>query len=508
MIEIRKIGIIYKRTFFILNLKNRIKYRYVEPVLLLYMLAVSAEYAFVQELINLKLCANKFNLNDTESINRLCEKKSDTFKKYEDEYLNIFQWYNSIFYFFPLITTTVLSSWSDLFGRRFTLILPALFSLLVQIIFLYASTELLDQNIIIHILIGALLSGVSGSSSTIISSTHSYLTNHVDKANMTKRLTILEACIFIGGFLGYNLTSLILKYRPNDKFLIGFPLIAFIHLLIIFYVKFYLDDKDERTIKFGNLIKFNHFLDTFKVLTKQRPNFRRTKLFMLYYCALSSSFALSVQQILFFTYLKSYFSWSTDRYSKLQGAISLMNGLSLILFFPVIQWCLTKLFNLNSLSNSNSNILDTQQSQPTESISEQPINEMINQTGQNSLDQTLLDKIDVKIDTIIVALGFFSKFLGLGLLGLIANDEYMYFVPLLFAFNEFAMPGIRSMISKTVDDDEKGKAFGLLSFTRNVCYFTGSFLFKHIYSITKNFYKGLTFELISILQIIAILLIR
>lgn len=500
------------------------------------MLAVSCEYTFVQELISIKLCANKLNLNDTETLSKLCEKKS-SFKLYETEYLNIIQWYNSIFYLFPLIFTTIMSSWTDHFGRRFVLMVPVLFSFFVEILLIYTSTQILQQNIIIYILSGALISGVSGSSSTIISSTHSYLTNHIEKSTITKRLTILEACIFFGGFLGFNLTSFILKYaNPKNKFLIGFSLVAFMQLLILLYIKFFLQDKDERTIKFGNLIKVDHFLDSFKILTKPRSNFKRLKLFILYYCGLSSSYALSVQQMLLFTYLKSNFQWQTEKYSDLQGRISLMNGLTLVLIFPIIQFSLQKLLNSNLTTiDSRTNMteveddeeqqrqIETNEQQQQIGIEEQQTqnldlsNDNLNEERQlrdierqtpNLTQNNSSEQTDLKIDTFIVGLGFLSKFLGLGLLGILADDKYMFLLPILLMFNEFSMPGIRSMIAKTVDTDEKGKAFGLLSFTRNFCYFTGSFLFKYIYTITRTFYKGLTFESISMLQVLALLLIR
>ena len=491
----------------------RNKYRYVEPVLLLYMLAVSAEYTFVQELMSIKLCANKLNLNDTDQLSKLCEKRS-SFKLYESEYLSLIQWYNSIFYIFPLISTTMMSSWTDLFGRRFTLMVPVLFSLFVQIIFLYASTQILQQNILIYIMVGGFLSGISGSSSTVISSTHSYLANHVKKSQITKRLTILEACIFIGGFLGYNLTSTILTFvDPREKFIIGFTSAALIHLCLVFYIKLFLHDKDERQIKFGKLINVRHFVDCFRVLIKPRADSRRGKLFMLFYCALASSLALSVQQMLLFTYLKGNFQWTTERYSKLQGGISLMNGLSLVVFFPVIQWCLKRLFD--SAAGSRSNIVDAAvRSQPELLEATEQSEEIERSPGSIAENRPVPDDVeaeknDLKIDTIIIALGFLSKFLGLGLLGILTNDTYLlYFVPFLFMFNEFAMPGVRSMISKTVDADEKGKAFGLLGFTRNLCYFTGSFLFKYIYSVSHAFYKGLSFELVALFQISAIVLIR
>lgn len=473
--------------------------------MLLYMLAVSAEYTFVQELVSIKLCAKKLNLTDNDQLSKLCEKRS-SFSIYESEYLSLMQWYNSIFYIFPLITTTVMSSWTDMVGRRFTLLVPVLFSLFVQIIFLYASTEILQQNIIIYVMVGGLLSGISGSSSTVISSTHSYLANHVKKSQITKRLTILEACIFLGGFLGYNLTSLILKYAdPKDKFIIGFTAAAIIHLFLAFYIRLFLHDKDERRIKFDKLINVRHFIDCFRVLLKPRPNGKRSKLFILFYCALASSLALSVQQMLMFTYMKGNFQWTTERYSKLQGGISLMNGLSLVVCFPVIQWCLKKMFGLAARPASIQS--NTVENRPPETVG--PGEAIISEPRVESPDEMVDEKADLKIDTIIVALGFLSKFLGLGLLGILTDDTYLLFtVPLLFAFNEFAMPGVRSMISKTVEADEKGKAFGMLGFTRNLCYFTGSFLYKYLYSISKTFYKGLSFELTAFFQISAIILIR
>lgn len=168
------------------------------------MLSISIEYTFVQELISVKICTTKLNITDKETMFKQCGLKT-SFQKYENEYLNAIFIYGLILGALPLATTTLMGSWNDLFGRRFTMLLPALFTLLVEIILTFASSKILEQDIIVWIMICAFLSGLSGSSSSMISSTHSYLTCHVDKMKMTLRMTILEACIFIGGFLGFNI---------------------------------------------------------------------------------------------------------------------------------------------------------------------------------------------------------------------------------------------------------------------------------------------------------------
>lgn len=307
---------------------------------------------------------------------------------------------------------------------------------------------------------------------------------------------------------------------PNDKFYYGFLTVAVINLFIIIYIHF-LKDKDEKKINFMGLINIKHFINTFTFMNKPRSSYKKIKLYVLYFCSFISSLALCVQQILLFTYLKG-FKWSTDQYSSLQGLISLMNGLSLVVFFPIIQQILNKKFKLNNYSSDDNNRPDERAEQPSNTVANNSIsreniieNNETNYRANESVESSTedydleqkeqLERVDTKIDSIIVSLGFVSKFLGLGLLSLVSNDYYITFLPFLLMFNEFSMPGLRSMISKTVESDEKGRAFGLLAFCKNLSYFIGSLVFNKLYALTKSYYRGFTFGLVSLFQLSALL---
>ena len=65
-------------------------------------------------------------------------------------------------------------------------------------------------------------------------------------------------------------------------------------------------------------------------------------------------------------------------------------------------------------------------------------------------------------DAALAIMGFASKLLSLLNLGLSQSSAQIFGGIALSAFSEYTMPAIRSMLSKLVDADERGKAFSFL----------------------------------------------
>jgi membrane protein YdbS with pleckstrin-like domain len=59
------------------------------------------------------------------------------------------------------------------------------------------------------------------------------------------------------------------------------------------------------------------------------------------------------------------------------------------------------------------------------------------------------------------------------------------------------------MLSKIVDDDEKGKVFAFIAAIQNVVMFLGSMAFLSIYTASATWFPGLAFEVVAALQVIA-----
>jgi hypothetical protein len=93
------------------------------------------------------------------------------------------------------------------------------------------------------------------------------------------------------------------------------------------------------------------------------------------------------------------------------------------------------------------------------------------------------------------------------MIGFANNTILMFSSIILLIFSEYPLPAIRSLLSKLVAIDEKGKVFAFLSSLQNICLFTGGIIFPLIYKneVINNSYAGLSFEITAIFQIIALL---
>jgi MFS family permease len=97
--------------------------------------------------------------------------------------------------------------------------------------------------------------------------------------------------------------------------------------------------------------------------------------------------------------------------------------------------------------------------------------------------------------------------LGLIVLGVAQSTELVFLCILFFLFSEYTMPSLRSMLSKTVDINEKGKAFAFLASLQNVCFFTGGLIFYSIYNSSHGSLPGLSFHIVAGLESVAVLIL-
>lgn len=91
------------------------------------MLSLVFEYMLIQNTVFVKICAKEHNINNSDQLlNDFCDKSTlnETVKlKINDELTEIIHNYNLILFIIPLITTLLIGSWSDLFGRRLPILL-------------------------------------------------------------------------------------------------------------------------------------------------------------------------------------------------------------------------------------------------------------------------------------------------------------------------------------------------------------------------------------------------
>lgn len=106
-----------------------------EIILFNYMLCLVFEYLLIQNAIFVKICAKEQNIKDSNQLlNDFFDKSTlnETIKlRINDELTEIIHNYNLILFIIPFITTFLVGSWSDIFGRK----LPILLNLAGKLLF-------------------------------------------------------------------------------------------------------------------------------------------------------------------------------------------------------------------------------------------------------------------------------------------------------------------------------------------------------------------------------------
>ena len=460
----------------------------VEPVAFAFILTIYCEYTALQDMIFLNECMNYQNV--TEASN--CSKESTTgVVKIAVSGLQATQmmYYMGIFSFLAVFASLFTGSWSDLFGRRPLMMLPSAFGILAEISFIIASIYMYDMDIKnwrLLIYLGSVFNGISGGTTTVVSTVFGYMTDITSVVNRSPRIMILEAFLFVGGFFGFNLAGILLKYYVKLNYQYIFGICLCFHLLIILYVYFLpetrganmtairpisqtsqadlnddQDSGDENYIRLGpsntsNMFSLNHVKGMFRSIFKPREHaYHRKKILLLCVCAIFSSFATVIQVILTFSFVKKApLNWDSSTYSLYSGLNYLLSGMALIIILPISYhfW--------------------------------------------KSLP-----------DTLVTTIGFLSKGIGLLNFAVSTSTTQTFITIILLMFNEYTMPSMRSMISKLVDDDEKAKSFSFLGSLQNLIQFFGSLILPTIFTSSLNSFPGLSFVIVSIFQFMACLII-
>lgn len=442
----------------------------VEPVAFAFVLTIFCEYTALQEMLFTKICLRVANITEASECGRHSSLPKETVTEVVRLQAIVMKYYLGIMGFTGFLAACFTGSWSDMFGRKLPMGLPSLLGLGAEFAFVLVSAFLTRDDLVWLVYLGAMLNGLSGGVASVIAACFGYISDISDLQERTKRITILEGMFFVGGFCGFNLGGFLLKYSVGQDFHFVFVLCAAFHVLILLYIKFVVSETrgrhairhsadtdadlrsqtDERSI-----FSIDHVTDMLRTIFKHRdlPGVR-ARILLLLLCSIISSCATNVQTALTFTFVRKQLSWDSSQYSLYSGLNFLISGMSLITVVPIV--------------------VNYWKGFP---------------------------------DAAIAAVGFLSKGAGLALLGTATSTTVMFLCVAIFSFSEYTMPPIRSLISKTVGPDEKGKAFAFIGAVQNIVTFIGGIVFSSIFASSINWFPGLAFELVAALQLIAVLLL-
>lgn len=338
-----------------------------------------------------------------------------------------------------IVLSMFCGSYSDKYGRKPTILFPCFGSMLAVI--LYGTSNLVSAYRIPLIIGGAAMQGICGKSSMITMAINSLVFDLSDEKKRTRHFGLLLAMNFLGGSLGALFSGLF-----QDVFDLNavFASIMVSYLIALTLTLTLLNDNEKKTDKADekscSLFQIQHIKETIAVISKPRPGNNRTVLITLIIMSIVNQMCKVGEtdvKIMFVT--RSPLSWSESWFGYLLSSEYALMGVSLLMFMPLFT---------NKLGLS---------------------------------------------DRIILTIGLLSNASKLIFLSFSTKSWMILASVGIGSFIGMIGASLRSLLSKTVSEDEAGKMFAILSSGETIAKFLGTIAFVNIYSETVHIFRGMAF---------------
>ncbi|KAL7298255.1 hypothetical protein TKK_0009241 [Trichogramma kaykai] len=349
---------------------------------------------------------------------------------------------------FPTLMALFLGPWSDKNGRKPLLIVPFLgYALSYAILALMSNFNLSPYWFLLSSIPGSVLGGFP----TICLTFWSYKADITDSQNRAWHLACLET-FFFGGFLGGLFVGPYTFRHAGYMvvFLIASASCLSATIYSVFLVPETIQIQHQRALK--DVFDYKLVRDLFKAVLKSRDGFDK---FLVWSCVLSIAINVSI----------------------MEG-----NGSILFLFTSYkLQW------NLSDVSiYSSTNLLLT------------------------IIGMLLLIKLVGSIlklpETVIVVLSCLSTSISCLGKAFVSKPYHMYITAGIGMFSASAVPAIRSIVSKTVPQDDLGKTFSVITIVEMIIPFAATPLYLYIYTHTLDMFPCPVWFLSASLPIVNIIL--
>ena len=397
------------------------------------------------------VCHTKFSENDS-----ICG-ELDKYPEIEDDVqadAGLYLMYYRIIVNLPAIFLGLFcGAWSDKYGRKVPMLLPSLGS--VFSVLLYMCSLASDNWTIGWILVGAFVQGIFGKSSVITMAVNSYASDITDKEDRTQKLGKLLAMNFFGLFVGSLLSGI---FQDMSDLPATLCMVVFIHGAAIMITVVFMpesiplpSEKPEAFVDRGPCLLGN-VKDSLSVLSKRRANKGRMLLQVLFLVSVvNQTCKIGETDITLLFVTRSPLSWPKSWYGYLLSLDYAVMGLCLFILLPILS--------------------------------------------------TILKLPDVSI----IILGILCKIVRLIWAGFCTETWMVYTSVVIGSFAGLLMSSLRSLLSKTVDEDELGKTFSLLASGETASKLLGTVLFVGIYSATAYYFPGFAYMTEAFLYLLMML---
>lgn len=350
-------------------------------------------------------------------------------------------------------------AYSDMYGRKLPMMLPSIGSVLG--VLLYMLSAICDTYRIPLILMGSCLQGLFGKSSVITMAVNSYVSDITEVHERTKKLGKLLGMNFFGLFAGSLLSGLL---QDTTDILTTFCCTVMAHAAVVLVTVFAMNDsiafpskKAENTGIKGEccaVFKPSNLKDSVMVIFKQRPNNARNIILILFFTSvLNQTCKVGEMDITVLFVARSPLNWPKSWYGYLLSVDYAVMGGSLFLFLPFLT-----------------------------SILKAP-------------------------DAALLIIGISCKIVRLTWAGFCRETWMVYVSVVIGAFAGMITSALRSLLSKSVDEDEAGKIFSLLACGETASKLLGVVVFVNIYSATAPFFAGAAYIFEAVIYLAMLLLV-
>ncbi|VDL95733.1 unnamed protein product [Schistocephalus solidus] len=371
-----------------------------------------------------------------------------------------------------MVTCLVLGTLSDTHGRKTTFLAPIVGGALACCLFgVSLVPELLPvPDGISCLLIGALVYGLSGKSNSFGMGANSYITDCSSDEKRTVYISHLMGANFIGLCIGSALLSFFLFFTDFGWILLFVCLtnLVIFTLILVFVQESVVVQSDVgdygatvytgtnwetvteaenyKSPRFFQMIYFA-FITSYKFLVTKRPNHAHVYLRCLFGAVLFNQITKAGEQDAIMLYVtRNQVGWSDMLYGAYIATYYAAMAFHLMVILPLASSCF----------------------HPS--------------------------------DTSIILYGLFMK-IGRLIATAVSPNTYVLFVSAVLGSSAgYITTGIRSLISKLVNEDEVGTGFAFMSVLETFSNLFGSLLFTSVYAGTLTVYPGLVFLMDALLH--------
>ncbi|XP_022916345.1 probable peptidoglycan muropeptide transporter SLC46 isoform X2 [Onthophagus taurus] len=406
----------------------------VEPTMIFYMMAFMITSIVEQAFFVHKACTVNHGFNETVCDNLVEDQYKELNKEVQLTVSEFHQWNDIAGHLGQIILAFFMGAWADRRGRKLPLTLGLIGKFYYSTMIIVNSQQK-DWPVEYIIYTATIPMTITGADVAIFAAAFTYITDVSSPENRTLRVTILEVCYLATMPTGIALGKVLYSNVTNKSYSIMFTINASLLFIGIIYtllrLKWRTNEKQrplsEANNIFTDFFDLNHVVQTFQTILKKRRNRKRTYLFLLIFAMAFYTFQRDEKPMMYL-YVQLVLKWGFDQFSNFKTYVSALQDVFLLCAIPLM----SKYFGWR--------------------------------------------------DTYIMLFGALCHLIARIFYATAQVGWLLYIGGAFAAFGPVVAPVIRSIVSKMISSDERGKIFSILAVADNAIPIVSGTLYSQVYN--------------------------